>query len=128
MVATTRFLTEAAIVAALHHRMKRTTECRVAVSYCGSAAHRFFPELEADRPEDLRILVDASPSAVARGLTSPEGLTRLLGLTTHVKWLQGLHAKMFVFGDEAAIVSSLNLSAGSVDHQRQALLETSESA
>lgn len=120
----TTFLTEETIVDTLHRRMKEASVCRVAVSYCGEAAHRFFPEAEADRPEVLRILVDASPAAVARGLTNPKGLTHLLGLTQEVRWLAGLHSKAFIFDQERAIVGSVNLSATSVESQYQAVVET----
>ena len=68
-----------------------------AVAYCGTAAHTFFPKAPADWPQDLRVIVDASETAVRRGLTNPIGVRHLLGLTSQVRSLACLHAKVFIF-------------------------------
>jgi phosphatidylserine/phosphatidylglycerophosphate/cardiolipin synthase-like enzyme len=102
---------EDTFVQALHRLIARSSTCRVAVAYCGEAAHRFFPEAPASRPADLRIIVDASETAVARGLTNPAGLARLLDLPAQVRSLRDLHAKAFIFDKTTAIVGSVNMSA-----------------
>jgi hypothetical protein len=96
------------------------------VAYCGEAAHQFFPERRDQLPHDLRIIVDASDTAVKWGLTNPKGLERLLGLTDQVKSLAGLHAKGWVFDDRAALVGSANLSESSIEQQFQLALEISD--
>jgi len=116
--------TEETIVPAIHRLLKNTSVCRVAVAYCGADAFLFFPENPASRPQDLRIIVDASESTVSRGLTNPKGLTHLLGLTTQLCSLESLHAKVFIFDDCSALVSSVNLSKNSVEGQYQLGLET----
>jgi len=98
----------------------------MAVAYCGEAAHRFFPEDPASRPLDLRIIVDASEAAVARGLTNPTGLARLRDLPSEVRSLGGLHAKAFIFDETIAIVGSVNMSASSIERQYQLALEVSD--
>jgi hypothetical protein len=97
------------------------------VGYCGEAAHRFFPEKPSARPEDLRIVVDASEQAVRRGLTNPKGVERLLGLTDGVRSLAGLHPKVFVFDEDVVLVGSANMSESSITQQHQLTLEVSDS-
>jgi hypothetical protein len=58
--------TEETQIKAVHALARKASTCRVAVAYCGEAAYTFFPEAAADRPEDLRILIDASDAAVKR--------------------------------------------------------------
>jgi hypothetical protein len=99
---------------------------RVAVAYCGEAAHQFFPERPEQRPHDLRIIIDACDTAVKWGLTNPKGIERLLGLTHQVRSLAGLHAKVWVFDDKAALVGSVNLSESSIEQQFQLALEISD--
>jgi hypothetical protein len=120
--------TEKTIGDALRKGIAGSTVCRVAVAYCGQAAHEFFPEDAADLSADLRILVDASSAVVQRGLTNPTGLKRLLGLTPQLRSLACLHAKVFIFDAREALVGSLNLSAGSLEGQYQVLLRTRDVA
>jgi PLD-like domain len=119
---------EDTFVQALHRLIARSSTCRVAVAYCGEAAHRFFPEAPASRPADLRIIVDASETAVARGLTNPAGLARLLDLPARLRSLRDLHAKAFIFDKTTAIVGSVNMSASSIEWQYQLALEVSDPA
>ena len=114
------------IVEALKRLIAQSSICRVAVAYCGSAAYKFFPESPASWPADLRIIVDASDSCVRRGLTNPKGLEHLLGLTSQLRSLEGLHAKAFIFDEKAAIVGSVNLSDSSITQQYQLALEVSD--
>ena len=122
-----RYHTEETIVEAIHRLASKSSTCRVAVGYCGEAAHRFFPEKPSARPEDLRIIVDASEQAVRRGLTNPKGVERLLGLTDEVRSLAGLHAKVFVFNEDVVLVGSANMSESSITQQYQLTLEVSDS-
>jgi hypothetical protein len=114
--------TEKTVADALRRAISKSSVCRVAVAYCGGAAHNFFPEDPADRPSDLRILVDGSPRTVKHGLTNPWGLERLLGLTPQLRSLESLHAKVSIFDARDALVGSLNLSAASVEQQYQVVL------
>ena len=74
----------------------------------------FFPEKPSARPADLQIIVDPSESAVSHGLTNPNGIKHLLGLTTAIRSLKTLHAKMFVFDEDVALVGSVNMSESSL--------------
>ena len=94
--------TEKTQIKALHALARKASTCRVAVAYCGAAAHTFFPEVAAERPENLRILIDVSDAAVKRGLTNPKGVVHLLGLTAQVRSVEGLHAKVFLFDESVA--------------------------
>jgi len=120
-----KYYCEDSIVEALHRLIAQSSTCRVAVSYCGEAAYTFFPDTPARRPPDLRIIVDASETTVSRGLTNPRGIGHLLGLTSQIKSLAGLHAKAFIFDDRVAIVGSVNISASSLA-QYQLALEVSD--
>src|SRR5215470_12794883 len=92
--------TEQTLTRAIHRLARRSSILRVAVAYCGREAYTFFPEVSADRPEDLRVLIDASEPAVKLGLTNPEGIEHLLGLNATVKSLPGLHAKVLLFSSK----------------------------
>ena len=116
-----KYYCEDTIVEALHRLIAESTTCRVAVSYCGEAAYTFFPDSPARRPPDLRIVVDASETTVSRGLTNPKGIGHLLGLTSQMKSLAGLHAKAFIFDNRVAIVGSVNMSASSLEQYQLAL-------
>lgn len=116
--------TEKTQINAIHAQAREASTCRVAVAYCGEAAHMFFPEAAAERPENLRIIVDASDAAVRRGLTNPKGVAHLLGLTPQVRSVEGLHAKVFLFDERVALVGSTNLSESSLK-QDQMTLEVS---
>jgi phosphatidylserine/phosphatidylglycerophosphate/cardiolipin synthase-like enzyme len=109
-----RHHTEKTWIEAIHRLAAKSSICRVAVAYCGSEAYRFFPESPAARPEGLRLVVDASDDTVRRGLTNPKGLEHLLGLTTQLRTLAALHAKVFIFDDETALVGSMNMSTASL--------------
>jgi hypothetical protein len=65
------------------------------------------------------VIVDASEEAVRLGLTSPEGLKRLLDFT-QLRTLKSLHAKVFIF-DRVALVGSANMSASSLTQFQMAL-------
>jgi hypothetical protein len=119
--------TEETVTQTIRDLLSKCSSCRVAVSYCGEAAYRFFPEQPEHRPNDLRILVDASEAAVARGLTNPEGLNCLLGFTDNLKSLPGLHAKVWVFDKAIAIVGSVNMSETAIERQFQLSVEVSDS-
>lgn len=120
--------TEKTLVEAIHRLAGESSTCRVAVAFCGKSAHRFFPAAPAKRPHDLRIVVDASKLTVRRGLTNPHGVMRLMGLTSEVRSLPALHAKVFIFDERAAIVGSANMSAHSIERQYQMGLEVTEPA
>lgn len=119
--------TEDTIVKAIHRLVSQSSTCRVTVAFCGEAVHLFFPEKPSARPEDLRIMIDASERAVRRGLTNPKGLERLLGLTDEVRSLDGLHAKVWVFDGDKALVGSTNMSKPSIKQQVQLTLEICDS-
>lgn len=118
--------TEETVVDAIHSRLSRAEQCRIAVAYCGEAAYTFFPEKPAQRPNDLRILIDASDASIARGLTNPVGIEHLMGLTNKIRSLADLHAKVWIFDDEAAIVGSVNMSQSSIERQFQLAVEITD--
>ncbi len=118
-----RHHSEETVAKAILRLMSVCSTCRVAVAYCGKEAHLFFPEKPEHRPHDLRIIVDASETAVKWGLTNPKGIERLLGLTDHVNSLPSLHAKVWVFDDKVALVGSVNLSTSSIEQQFQLAVE-----
>lgn len=122
-MSSTTIYTEREIVEANLRLLSQCTVCRVAVAYCGEGAYRFFPEKGAFRPADLRIIVDASRTTISRGLTNPNGIFKLLDLTNQLYSLPGLHAKVWVFDDNVALVGSVNLSESSIEAQRQLTVE-----
>lgn len=89
--------TESTLLDAIDRLARAASTCRIAVSYCGIGGYRFFPEAAVDRPENLLMVVDASDTAIKRGLTNPNGLLNLLGLTPQLRSLAGLHSKVFIF-------------------------------
>lgn len=115
--------TEQTWIEAIHRLAVTSSVCRVAVAYCGNEGYTFFPEKLADRPENLKVIIDASDDAVRRGLTNPEGLKRLLGLTPQLRTLKSLHAKVFIFDRRVALVGSTNMSTSSLNQFQMALLE-----
>lgn len=119
--------TEQTQVDAILALARKASTCRVAVAYCGEAAHTFFPEAAAERPENLRVVIDASDAAVKRGLTNPKGVGHLLGLTAQLRSVEGLHAKVFLFDEKVALVGSTNLSESSLK-QDQMTLEVTDTA
>ena len=122
-----KILTEGTYVPAVQQQVKISRTCRVAVAYCGAKGASFFPEKAVDWPSDLQILVDASPTAVKRGLTNPNGVEKLLGITSQVRTLAGLHATVFIFDKSAAIVGSVNMSETSITSQFQCALFVEDS-
>jgi len=113
-------------VAAIRRLAKAASTCRVAVAYCGNEGYEFFPDMPADLPEELRVIVDASEDSVRRGLTNPKGLDHLLGLPCELRSLKALHAKVLIFDQGAALVGSTNMSKSSTA-QYQMGLELSDS-
>jgi hypothetical protein len=113
--------TEETWIQAIHLLAKSASVCRVAVAYCGEEAYKFFPEAPAERPEDLRIIVDASETAVRRGLTNPKGIEHLLGFSAKLKTLTALHAKVFIFDQRAALVGSTNMSRSAINQYQMGL-------
>jgi PLD-like domain len=106
-------------IQAIDRLASSSSTCRIAVAYCGSKGYNFLPNKPADRPEDLRIVVDASDLAVRWGLTNPKGVKHLIGLPAQVRSCEGLHAKVYIFDDRAALVGSANMSESSITRQLQ---------
>ena len=116
-------VTETTIQHAIADLTKKVDEVMVAVSYVGTDGDQFFPE--KGRPPRMFFLVDMSQQTVACGLTNPTGVSKLLHLGS-VRSLAGLHSKVFIFGEESAIVGSANLSANSIENQFQCGLITND--
>src|SRR5688500_12282368 len=110
MPAATRILTEKSFVGAVRAQIKKSETCRIAVAYCGASASSFFPVHPIDWPLDLRVLIDAAAATVKRGFTNPHGVEKLLGITSEIRSLPGLHAKVLIFDEREAIVGSVNFS------------------
>lgn len=119
----TTVVTEGQVPGVIHHWTQEVGRVAAAVSYCGAEGYRFFPE--KGRPADMRFLIDMSRETVARGLTNPQGVAKLLSLG-QVRSLPCLHSKVFLFGNEAALVGSTNLSESSVTSQYQCNLLTTD--
>jgi hypothetical protein len=123
---TVRYHTEHTMVEAIHRLITKSAICRVAVAYCGEKAYCFFPEKPDKRPPELRVVLDAAEPTVSRGLTNPKGILHLVGLPAQVRSLAGLHAKVFIFDERAALVGSANMSEQSIENQYQMGLEVSD--
>ena len=53
-----------------------------------------------------------------RGLTNPGGLKHILGLTSELRTLEALHAKVFMFDKSTVFVGSTNMSESSLNQYR----------
>lgn len=90
----------------------------VAVAYLGTGAYERMP-----LPEGSVLVVDASEGAVKAKQTDPRELARYRSRGVTVSRVQGLHAKVYVFGS-VSIIGSPNVSRSSEEQLLEAAVRT----
>jgi len=91
-----------------------------AVAYLGKAAGKLLPFRRGSR-----LVVDASPAAVAAGQTCPSELELLARRGVRVFSVENLHSKVFVIGNRA-YVGSANASHHSAQRLLEAVMTTAD--
>ncbi len=102
---------------------KSTGLIRIATAY---VTERQFLASATDR--EVRLLTSITPMDVASGATSLESLHALIKLGIQCRALPSrprLHAKVYVFGDSSAVVTSANLTSNGLDSNIEVGVETS---
>jgi len=91
----------------------------IAVAYFGTSGAKLLP-----LPPGSVLVVDASEAAVRSGQTNPSELIKLYRKGVKIHSYEGLHAKVYVFGN-AVFVGSANVSKNSRDRLREAASRSS---
>ena len=84
--------------------------------------------LLAIRPERIRVVTRFDLEGFARGVSDVAVLRTLLEFGAGVRGLRGLHAKLYVFGDSVAVVTSANLTVSGLDRNPEFGLVTEDPA
>ena len=71
--------------------------------------------LLALRPERIRVITRFDLEEFAKGVSDVAALRTLLESGASVRGLRALHAKLYVFGDSVAVVTSANLTVAGLD-------------
>ena len=67
------------------------------------------------RPERIRVITRFDLEGFAKGVSDVAALRTLLESGASVRGLRALHAKLYVFGDSVAVVTSANLTVAGLD-------------
>lgn len=69
----------------------------------------------------ILFLTDLSPLNVCQGVTDPEAIRTMCGLTSRlsIRHLPKLHAKVYVADSDVAIITSANLTIGGLRRNRE---------
>lgn len=92
----------------------------IAVAYFGQGGADLLPLKRGSV-----LVVDASEDSVRSGQTSPKELLRLYKKGVRIHSVRGLHAKVYVIGDEL-FIGSANVSRNSRDRLQEALVRTQD--
>jgi PLD-like domain len=115
----TRFLSDDAW-ATISELARNAKSRHAAVAYIGSDALDMLP-----LGKDDTLIVDLSDGTVKSGSTNPSVIRRYYQKGVQVFSCQGLHAKVFVFGNKA-VIGSTNVSSNSRDVLTEAAVVTSD--
>ena len=80
---------------------------------CPFIKARILTRILTPRPESLQVIARFSLADFANGVSDIDAFELLLNVGGTVRGIQGLHAKLYVFGTSRAIITSANLT-GSV--------------
>jgi hypothetical protein len=75
--------------------------------------------LLAPRPKALRVITRFNLADFADGVSDIEALRKVLAVGGQVRGVRGLHAKLYLFGDSCAVVTSANLTAAALDRNAE---------
>lgn len=87
------------------------------------AAQRLIAEKPAAR---IRVITRFHPGEMLAGVNDTAALRALLDAGAEIRGVRGLHAKVYVFGDERAIVTSANLTEAALRRNHEFGFVTSE--
>lgn len=76
---------------------------------------RALQRLLALRPEHIRVITRFDLNDFANGVSDVDVLRTLLECRAAVRGIRGLHAKLYIFGDSVAVVTSANLTVAGLD-------------
>ena len=77
--------------------------------------HPALQRLLALRPERIRVVTRFDLEGFARSVSDVAALRTLLESGASVRGLRALHAKLYIFGDNVAVVTSANLTVAGLD-------------
>ena len=77
--------------------------------------HRALQRLLAHRPEHVRVVTRFDLNDFASCVSDVDALRTLLECRAAVRGVRALHAKLYVFGDSVAVVTSANLTVAGLD-------------
>ena len=66
--------------------------------------------LEYEQPELIQVITRFHPGEMCAGVSDPEALRLLLECGAKIRGIRGLHAKVYLFGQQRAVVTSANLT------------------
>ena len=89
---------------------------------------RAVQRLLALRPERVRVITRFNLNDFGNGVSDIDALRRLLDCGAAVRGIRSLHAKLYVFGNSAAVVTSANLSTAGLDTNPEFGLVTEDPA
>ncbi len=90
--------------------------CRQIAAHFGLYAHLSRPNsLErflSPMPSSIRVITRFSLDDFASGVSDIDSLRYLIGVGGQVRGIRGLHAKLYLFGESRAVITSANLTSG----------------
>ena len=89
---------------------------------------RALQRLLAFRPEHIRVITRFNLNDFADGVSDIDALRRLLDCGAAVRGIRSLHAKLYVFGNSVAVVTSANLTSAGLDTNPEFGLVTEDAA
>jgi hypothetical protein len=84
--------------------------------------------LAGGRPELIRVITRFHPGEMCAGVSDPAALRLLLESGAKIRGIRGLHAKMYLFGGQRAIVTSANLTEAALLRNHEFGFVSSEQA
>jgi HKD family nuclease len=82
------------------------------------AYHLLRPYLE-NRQLSCKLITRLNLNDFVSGVSNPKALCELAGVGAEVKSLRGLHAKVYLFDDKWAVVTSANMTAGGLKNRHE---------
>ena len=83
------------------------TELRIISPFITHKAINLFPEAD---PNSIRVITRYNLADFANNVSSIKALYSLLDIGASIRGIQGLHAKMYMFGERRAIITSANFT------------------
>ncbi len=84
--------------------------------------------MECGKPELIRVITRFHPGEMCAGVSDLEALRLLLEAGAQIRGIRGLHAKVYLFGQQRAIVTSANLTEAALLRNHEFGFVSSEAA